>query len=141
MPNILHEVTIEAPADKVYKALTEQAGLAAWWTHHTKAEPRVGSIAEFGFYGGQAVFKMKIDTLEPGSTVNWSVQGGGPPDWANTRVTWDLSTEENGTKVLLGHRGFASEDGSFANTNYNWGWFLTSLKSYIETGKGTPNTD
>ncbi len=43
MPDVLHEVTIAAAPDKVYKALTEQQGLEAWWTTHAIAEAKVGS--------------------------------------------------------------------------------------------------
>ena len=142
MPNILHEVTIEASPDKVYEAITTQDGASNWWTIHTKAEPKEGTVSEFGFYGGQVVFKMLVDTLEPARKVAWDVEQGAPDgSWADTRVTWDLTPVENGTKVLLAHRGFASEDGNYANVSYNWAWFLTSLKAYLETGTGTPNTN
>ena len=43
MPDINHLVEINAPADVVYRAVTERAGLAAWWTPACKAEPEVGA--------------------------------------------------------------------------------------------------
>jgi len=141
MPDILHEVTIKAPPVKVYKALTEQRGLAAWWTKDTTAQPKVGTISQFKFGGGQATFNYKVDVLEPDKKVQWTPLDGGPPDWSGTRVTWDLTPVENGTKVLFGHRGYASTDGSFASVNYNWGGYLISLKHYLETGKGTPHPE
>ena len=42
MPDILHEVTIEALAEDVFKAITEKDGIASWWTVHTTADPQVG---------------------------------------------------------------------------------------------------
>jgi uncharacterized protein YndB with AHSA1/START domain len=39
MPDILHRVGIKAPPDKVYKALTDEKGLAGWRTKNTKASP------------------------------------------------------------------------------------------------------
>ncbi len=136
MPDILHEVTIAATPDKVFKAITEQQGLAAWWTTHTVAEPRVGSVGEFSFPGG-FVIKMEITKLEPGRKVYWTVKEGAP-DWAGTHVTWDLTPSDNGTKVRFGHRDYASADGSLAGVSYTWAWYLTSLKDYVETGKGRP---
>jgi hypothetical protein len=56
-------------------------------------------------------------------------------------VTWDLTPVEEGTKLLFGHRDYAMTEGSFASVSYNWAWFLTSLKQYIETGTGTPYAD
>ncbi len=138
MPDILHEVEIEGSPDKIYKALTEQRGLAAWWTIHATAEPKIGSVGEFQFEGGKFVIKMQVDALEPGHKVYWkAVQGA--PDWGGTRVTWDLTPVDNGTKVVLGHRDYPSYDGSFASVSYNWAMYLASLKSYVETGKGSPH--
>ena len=133
MPDILHEVIIESPPDQVFKALTEQQGLASWWTTHAKAEPTVGSNAEFRFMGGQFVIKMQVTKLDPGRSVDWITQQGAP-DWASTRVTWELTPAENGTKLLFGHRDFASAEGSLPNTSYNWAVYLTSLKDYLEKG-------
>ena len=140
MTDILHEVTIDASPAKVYEALTKQSGLQAWWTEHAKAKAQTGTVSEFSFYGGAAVFKLSVDTLEPGQKVYWGVQQG-PPGWENTRITWDLAEADGKTKLLLGHRGWASTEGLYANTSYNWAWYMTSLKAYLETGQGTPHTD
>jgi uncharacterized protein YndB with AHSA1/START domain len=140
MADILHEVTIDASPAKVYQALTEQSGLQGWWTEHTKAKAQTGTVSEFSFYGGMAVFKLSVDKLDPGSKVYWGVEQG-PPGWENTRITWDLSGDDGKTKLLFGHRGWASTEGMYASVSYNWAWYMTSLKQYIETGKGTPHTD
>ena len=139
MPDILHEVTIAALPDTVYKAITEQEGLTSWWAAQAVVQSKVGSVAEFSFLGGRFVVKMEITKLEPGRTVYWTVKDG-VPDWLDTRVTYDLIPVGSGTKVRFGHRDFASAEGSLASASYNWAWFLTSLKDYIETGKGRPDT-
>ena len=138
MADILHELTIAASPEQVYKAVTEQNGLASWWTKRTTAQPKEGTTAEFGFYGGQFTMKFQVTKLEPAKKVNWTVLQSGP-DWAGTRITWDLTPDDKGTKVLFGHRDWTITDGSYASVNYNWGYFLTSLKAYLETGKGTPD--
>lgn len=140
MPDILHEVTIDSSPDKVFEALTEQNGLQSWWTEHATAQPKTGTVSEFSFYGGMAVFKLSVDDLGSGEKVYWGVQQG-PPGWENTRITWDLAADEGKTKVRLGHRDWVSTEGLYANTSYNWAWYMTSLKTYLETGKGTPHTD
>ena len=138
MADILHELTIAASPEQVYKAVTEQNGLASWWTKRTTAQPKEGTTAEFGFYGGQFTMKFQVTKLEPAKKVNWTVLQSGP-DWAGTHITWDLTPDDKGTKVLFGHRDWTITDGSYASVNYNWGYFLTNLKTYLETGKGTPN--
>ena len=138
MPDILLETTIAAPPDQVYRALTEQDELASWWTRSATAQPKVGTVSEFVFYEGQSTLKMEVTRLEPDQKVYWKpVQGA--PDWPGTRVTWDLTPAEGGTKVLLGHRDYASTEGSFASVTFNWAWYLISLQAYLETGQGKPN--
>ena len=139
MPDILHEVEIHTSPAKVYEAITQQQGLASWWTANTKAKPEVGSVAEFSFDGGKFLIKMEIAALEPSHKVEWKSRQGAP-DWEGTKVTWELTPSEHGTKILFGHRNYASTGGSFASVSYSWANYLTSLKNYLETGKGSPNT-
>ncbi|HEX2913150.1 MAG TPA: SRPBCC domain-containing protein [Chloroflexia bacterium] len=138
MPDILHEVVIEAEPDKVYAALTEQESLARWWTRQATAEPEVGSVDQFVFNGGRFTIKMEITELEQGKKVAWKVRQGAP-HWQGTQVSWQLTPVEHGTSLLFGHLGFASTDGSFPSTSYTWATYITSLKAYLETGKGAPN--
>jgi uncharacterized protein YndB with AHSA1/START domain len=137
MPDALLEVPISAPPQRVYQAITEQAGLASWWTPDvSNAEPRIGSVAEFRFGGGY-VTKMEVATLEPDRRVVWNVRQG-VPEWTNTRVTWDLEPTERGTSLRFAHRDYPSTDGSFASVTFNWAWYLASLKTYVEKGQGWP---
>ena len=58
MPELRHQIPIDAAADKVYAALATQAGLRSWWTADTKADEKVGGKAEFGFDKRGIVFRM-----------------------------------------------------------------------------------
>ena len=60
---LMHSVTIDAKPDKIYEAISTGAGLASFWTSDSKAEPRVGSVANFGF--GGPTQRMKVDELSP----------------------------------------------------------------------------
>jgi uncharacterized protein YndB with AHSA1/START domain len=139
MVDILHEVDIHAPSASVYAAITQQNGLAGWWTALTRAQPKVGTLAEFGFDNWNFVIKMEISQLDAGKRVEWKPLSGAP-DWGGTVITWDLTPIDKGTKVVFGHRNYASTGGSYASVNFEWGKYLYSLKSYLETGKGIPNT-
>jgi uncharacterized protein YndB with AHSA1/START domain len=138
MAEILHEVTIAAAPETVYKAITEQEGLTSWWAAQAVVQPQVGSVAECGFSGGFAI-RMELTNLEPGRKVYWTVKDG-VPDWIGTHVTYDLTPVDSSTRVRFGQRDFASAEGSLASASLNWAWYLISLKDYIETGKGRPDT-
>ncbi len=139
MPDILLEATIFAPPETLYTALTEQEGLRSWWTQQATAAPKVGSTSEFRFYNGQVVMQLEVEQLEPSRRVAWKPISG-VPDWAGTEVTWDLTPVDGGTKLLFGHRDFASYEGSLPMTGFNWAWYIISLKKYAETGVGSPHT-
>lgn len=140
MANILHQLTIEVSPERVYEAITHQDGLANWWTRDTVAEAKTGAIAEFGFKNREVVFKMRIDLLDPNKKVMWQCLGGSP-EWEDTRLSFALAENPNGTAVRFSHRGWKSTEGIFPVCNYDWGRYLSSLKSYLETGKGAPNTE
>ena len=141
MADIVHEVIIEGAPAKVYAALTEQDDLRAWWTERATASPEVGSEAVFPFEGGMIVFKMKVEELDPGSRVAWAAVDSPVPGWPGTTVTYDLSTDDAGTRLLFGHRGWPSIEGAFPSINYAWAGYLQSLKAYVETGTGMPHQE
>jgi uncharacterized protein YndB with AHSA1/START domain len=139
MADILHKLEIKAPRDRVYQALSTQDGLAHWWTHDTKAEPKVGSIAEFTFQK-KFVQKMRIDDLQPGKRVAWTAVEG-TDEWQGTKITFDLSEENGETVVRFGHRGWREASDFLAHCSYRWAYFLRSLKLYLQEGTGTPHPD
>ena len=127
-----HQITINATPEKVYEAITTSEGFKGWWTTDAKAEPQVGSIAEFGFYNRKAVFKMHIDQLEPGKMVEWTAQHD-MPGWKGTKIRFDLNANENGgTIVNFNHSGWESMGGAYPMINTTWGTLMSLLKHYVE---------
>ncbi len=138
MSDIVQELKIEATPEKVFHALTEPAGIAGWWSNHATARPEVGSVTEVRFENG-GVFKMEIIELEVGKKVHWRCRLS-PHDWEGSTITWDLTPISQGTRLLFGHRGLTvgATGYDIEETRAGWEYFLGSLKSYLETGKGTP---
>ena len=135
MANILFEFEIDAPMPDVYQAITQAEGIKGWWTVNNDLKPKVGSRATFDFGYGSLVFD--VIQLRENEHVTWQ-EVETMPDWQGTNVTFDLEATDKGTKLHFGHRNFATDDGSFASTSWNWAYFLFNLKSYVETGQGTP---
>jgi len=138
MPAIKEERIIEADPERVYNALTRQDEIVGWWTNDLSVRPEVGFLAEFRFTRwGAGILQFEIAELDQDEKVRW-ISRQGPPHWAGTSVTWQLTPVQSGTKLVFMHDGFAQVDGSYELTRGNWRYFLDSLKSYLETGKGTP---
>ncbi|GER88993.1 hypothetical protein KDW_31550 [Dictyobacter vulcani] len=98
----------------------------------------INSLTEVRFENG-GVFQMEITDLEVGKKVHWRVRLS-PHDWEGSTITWALTPISNGTRLLFGqHDLFVGSTGySVVETCSGWEYFLPSLKSYLETGKGIP---
>ena len=140
MADILHQVTINAPPESVYEAITTQVGLTAWWTRDTQALAKVGSVACFAFNKRAVLFRMKIAQLAPHIRVRWQCLGDNS-EWKGTSLTFDLTPTSDGTVVRFAHRGWKSTQGILAMCSYDWANYLRSLKAYVETGQGMPHSE
>jgi uncharacterized protein YndB with AHSA1/START domain len=137
MPTIVTERTIGVPPQRVFDALTQQGEITRWWSNEAQVEPEVGSIGEFRFRSPAGVLQFEVTELDANKKVSW-ISREGPPSWAGTSVTWQLTPVHNGTRLLFTHDGFTQVDEPYEQTRSNWEYFLNSLKSYLETGTGTP---
>jgi uncharacterized protein YndB with AHSA1/START domain len=136
MSDILHKITINAPRDKIYAALTTLDGLSSWWTSTTSGDGAAAdSTLEFRF--GQHVVKMRVDELQGGKRAVWECTQA-TPDWIGTKVTFDLSEDAGRTTLLFGHRAWKEDSSFFAHCSMKWATFLLSLRDYAETGSGKP---
>jgi uncharacterized protein YndB with AHSA1/START domain len=143
MVDILHRVGIKGSLDQVYKALATRDGAAGWWTNDTQGESKVGGTLKFRFradgkeLGG---FDMKVVELQPEKRVLWQVVEG-PAEWIGTSISFDLKQESDFAIVLFRHRGWKEPVEFMYHCSTKWAIFLMSLKSLVETGKGTPSPD
>ena len=139
--DILHRVGIKASPDEVYKALTTREGLAAWWTNNTQGESKLGGTLKIRFsVGGSEIggFDMKVLELQPAKRVLWQVIDG-PPEWIGTKISFDLKKSGDHTIVLFNHQDWKEPVEFMNHCSTKWATYLMSLKSLVETQKGSPN--
>ena len=137
MKTIHHVVEIAAPPAQIFQALTTAEGLAGWWTTKVTAEPVVGAVVDFTF-GGDFNPDMRVTELEPPSLVRWECVGGHEP-WADNTFQFELAAKPGGTIVRFWQE-YARElsDDAYGTYNFNWGYYLESLRLLGETGTGKP---
>jgi uncharacterized protein YndB with AHSA1/START domain len=141
MADILHRVGIKSSPDEVYKALAAREGLAAWWTNNTQGESKIGGVLKFRFSaGGSEIggFDMKVLELQPAKRVLWQVVEG-PREWISTRISFDLKQAGDHAIVLFKHQGWKEPVEFMHHCSTKWAIYLMSLKSLVETRKGSPN--
>jgi uncharacterized protein YndB with AHSA1/START domain len=139
MPDIMHLIKIRVPVDRVYEALTTAEGIRNWWTRDAVLDPFVGGTGEFRFHPSQTVTTVRIDELNAPLRIVWTtIASNAPGGWDGTTISFDLRAENNGTVLLLTHRGFAQADEGYAGVTTSWACRLVSLQLYLETGRGAP---
>ena len=136
MADIKHYLVINESPEKVYKSITEAEDISGWWTNQVKIKPEVGSIAEFDF-GDRYHNEMMIAELIENKKVEWECIKG-DKEWIGTRIIFELESNKEKTILRFAHADWQKTTDFFASCNYQWGWYMTSLKNYCETGKGQP---
>ena len=54
--DLIHRISIAAPAEKIYRALTTEEGIQAWWTTDVTLDAHADGQAVFGFFSFSPVF-------------------------------------------------------------------------------------
>jgi uncharacterized protein YndB with AHSA1/START domain len=136
MEAIRHNVVIKAAPEKVYQAVTTQEGIEGWWCKQTTAKPEVGFVNIFTF--GKFRNEMKVTVLNPYEKVEWACIDS-IEEWIGTTITFNLEEKNGNTLLRFAHGDWKAITDTFAACSYDWALFLKSLKSFCETGTGTPS--
>jgi uncharacterized protein YndB with AHSA1/START domain len=141
MVDILHRVGVKSSTEQVYKALATRDGVAGWWATNTKGESKVGGMLKFTFTEEDrqlGSFDMKVLELQPAKHVLWQVIEG-PAEWIGTKISFDLKQQGEYCLVLFKHAGWKEQVEFMHHCSTKWAIYLMSLKSLVETKKGSPN--
>lgn len=136
---IKHYLIINSSPETVYIAISTQDGLSNWWTKETIAESKIGAIIEFKF-SVKYHNKMRVTNLQPNKIVEWECVSG-DDEWIDTKFKFSLELKDQRTVLRFEHSDWGMETDFFAHCNYNWGYYLRSLKLYCENGCGMPFAD
>jgi uncharacterized protein YndB with AHSA1/START domain len=131
-------VTIDAPAERVWAAITTPALIKEWFFGvDTEADWRPGgTLVHRGTYQGQPYEdKGEILEIDPPTTLvhtHWSAASGLPdrPEH-NQRVTWSLREHDGITDLTVSERNLPSEDAK-AISDQSWTMVLGNLKRLLE---------
>lgn len=137
MKTIIHTVHIHASREEVYHALTTEEGVTGWWTTKATLNEGEGEIIEFTFVGDFHPH-MKQTKLVGGRIVEWHCIDG-HPNWRGNTFIFRLRNVEGETSLRF-IQEYAQEldDDTYGTYNFNWGYYLNSLKKFCEEGVGTP---
>jgi uncharacterized protein YndB with AHSA1/START domain len=131
MPDLKHQVPIDASSATVYAAIATQNGMRNWWTADTNMDEKAGGKAEFGFDKRGMVFRMDIKKLDSAKQVVMHCHGD-HPEWDGTALTWTIAVESGKTILYFNHSGWKEVTDFCASCNSMWGNLMYRLKAYVE---------
>ena len=138
MPDIRHRVVMSAPLEDVYEAVATTEGISDWWTRDgVRGESSEGSRIQFFFGQPEPSAVMEVTRLSPAGQVSWQCVDGAA-EWVGTKLDFDLTRNDGETVVLFTHADWREPTEFMAHCSARWAYFLLSLKSLVESGKGTP---
>jgi uncharacterized protein YndB with AHSA1/START domain len=136
--NVVQEVVINAPTNKVWQAITNKNHMKNWYFDIEVFEPVVGF--EFSFYGGDECQKYlhlcKITKVIENKVLAYT--------WrydeyeGNSEVTFELFADGDKTRLKLTHTGidsFPKTSPNFTRESFAAGWkelIGTLIKEYLE---------
>ena len=139
-PDISASITIQAPLEKVWTALTTPELIKEWFFGlDTQTNWKVGSrLVHRGEYQGKPYeAKGEIVRFDPPELLvhtHWSKLSGKPdaPEWYQ-EVSWALSPHDGGTELTITERNLPSED-LRAISERTWKTVLHNIKALLERG-------
>ena len=133
-----HRITIDAPKDDVFQAITTPGGLKGWYSPGVSGKSDNGGEVTLSFTEKEGPFRWKVTEAEQGSLVRWECLAG-PGQSVGTTATFRLSSASaDKTVVDLDHEGFEESDAKLKTCNTLWGALMHQLKQFVETKQPKP---
>lgn len=140
-----NKIKIFADTKNCFNAVSQQVD--KWWG---KVDNRVSKVGdEFSVHFGATEWRFKITEFIPFERITWHcikavhIHGGMTgieQEWLNTKVKWHFRELNGKTEISFLHEGLISEMNCYQVCKQGWDFFTsTSLKEYLETGKGQPS--
>ena len=139
MKTIHHLVDIDAPPATVWAALTEQERMAGWWSTKVDAPPAAVGVQVHWTFAGDFNPVMETIAIDDGHSVAWRCVSGHQP-WQDSTFRFELAPYEDGRTRLRFWQDYAVElaDDYYGTYNFNWGYYLESLRLLCSTDTGKP---
>jgi len=139
---IEREITVKAPKERVYQAITDPAQIITWFPDEVEGSLDIGENPVFGF-GEHGKTRVRIVDAKPFEyfAYRWVPGGHGTADTdvmnvPNTLVEFRIEEMADGTKVMLKESGFASlpanmAESSFGDNSGGWEYMMNRLEKVL----------
>ena len=139
---VVKEVTVQAPPERVWEALTEPEELMRWFPPLARVEPGEGGTITLSWGEGMEG-TAPIHLWEPPHRFGWVEQHPGEPP-VRIAVEFQVEAAAGGSStVRLVQSGFgpdANWDDYISSVDGGWTFFMANLRHYLEHHRDVPRT-
>jgi len=139
---VVKEVTVRAPVDRVWHALTDPEELMRWFPPVARVEPGVGGSITLSWGAGMEG-TAPIHVWDPHERFGWTEEHPGEPP-VRIAVEFEIAAAGGGaTTVRLVQSGFGPGtdwDEYISSVDGGWTYFLANLRHYLERHPDEPRT-
>ncbi len=140
--NFHRTITVKASSEEAMKKISQVNG---WWAKNFSGSAEKLND-KFTVNFGETFADFEITELVPNKKVVWNVTDcnlhwiKAKKEWNNTEVVFEISSENNETKINFTHVGLVRGVECYDDCEVGWnGHFTKSLLKFINEGKGMPD--
>jgi uncharacterized protein YndB with AHSA1/START domain len=133
--DLIYTTYIKASPEKVWAAITNPEFTRQYWEHGNVSDWKIGSKWEHISKEGEV--RIVGEVLENDPPKRLVLSWAAPANLADeSRVTFEIIAIEDMVRLNVIHDSFKVDSTMAGHVAHGWPLVLSSMKSFIETGKG-----
>jgi uncharacterized protein YndB with AHSA1/START domain len=136
----IYVVYIATTAEKLWKAITQGELAKQYWMHENVSDWKVGSrwshVTADAARSERIVGKVLEVTPPTRLVMSWADPKDAADPSQHSRVTFDIEPIDEMVKLTVTHDELVADSNMERGITRGWPLVLSSMKSFLETGKG-----
>jgi uncharacterized protein YndB with AHSA1/START domain len=137
-PEFVYVIYIASTPEKIFEALTDEKMSEQYWVgNRVVSDWKIGAPFALKLKRDDKEVTGKVLEFDPPRRLAYSFHAAhvGMENEPPSRVTFELEPQRDQVKLTVVHDNFEPGSKAFESVSRGWPLVLSSLKSYLETGK------